>query len=153
MMRESTPVARAIGVLGVLGVPATVWRCATPEQVAPRKPIEQIGIMTRNRDREQHGPLAPYHDFHDPISRCRHWGAFTPQTARSREELDPRNDAEFDRLVFAGTIREAERGYFYLHGVPEDTDGRLLLKHPVMLIALCILLGAAVLYGVHSIAR
>lgn len=108
--------------------------------------------MPRNSTREKVGPVGPFGDGDHPINRCRHWGAFTPQTARSREELDPRNDPEFDRLVFTGTIREAEPGYFYLHGVPEDTDGRLFLTHPVTLIALVILL-VVVVYCVHAIAR
>lgn len=64
-----------------------------------------------------------------------------------RDELDPRHDPEFDRLVFARTIREARPGYFYLHGVPEDTAGRLFLHHPLTRLLLAVVLSVA-LWGV-----
>ena len=96
--------------------------------------------MNRWRDRE--GPVAPYGDFYHPVSRCRHWGALSPETARPRSDLDPRHDPEFDRLLFAGTIREAEPGLFYLHGVPEDADGRLFIHNPLTRILIVISGGA-----------
>ena len=75
--------------------------------------------------------MGPIHDWYHPINECRRRGALSPQTARPRDELDPQRDPEFDRLVFTGTIREARPGYFYLHGVPEDTEGRRFLHHPL----------------------
>ena len=90
------------------------------------------------------GPLGLYFsDRYHPISRCRHWGASSPETARTRADLDPRHDAEFDRLLFTGTIREASPGYFYLHGVPEDTDGREFLRHPLTRVLLAVVVGLA----------
>ena len=87
--------------------------------------------MARDKLREGIGLVAPIDDWYHPINECRRRGALSPSTARPRDELDPRRDPEFDRLVFSGTIRQARPGYFYLHGVPEDTEGRLLLHHPL----------------------
>ena len=96
--------------------------------------------MRRDELRERMGRVGPLHDWYHPINECRRRGALSPETARSRDELDPRHDPEFDRLVFSQTIREARPGYFYLHGMPEDSDGRLLLRHPLTRLLLVVVL-------------
>src|SRR5690242_9374003 len=105
--------------------------------------------MRRDKLREQ-GPMGPIHDWYHPVNECRRRGALSPETARPRDELDPRHDPEFDHLVFSQTIREARPGYFYLQGVPEDTGGGLLLRHPLTRLPLFALLSFALWRAVHS---
>lgn len=111
------------------------------------------GSMRRDRQREQIGPVGPPGDWYHPINQCRRRGALSPDSARPREELDPRHDPEFDRLVFSQIIREARSGYFYLHGVPEDTGGSLLLRHPLTLLLLVAALSFVLLRLVQHLAN